>query len=110
MGLQLERVHVDHDLPVLAAVRRRHRRAGNTRDLVANLELQIIVQLRLVQPFALNGQQAHGQAGGVHLQHDGRQSSLRQSISQPVVPLVSRTRYTLFWPSGSSRTMAQSGL
>ena len=40
MGLQFQRVDVDHDLAVFAAVGRRDGRAGNARDLIANLVLQ----------------------------------------------------------------------
>ncbi len=79
MRLQLERIHVDHELAVLAAERRRHRRAGHARDLVANLVLQVVVKLRLVQPLPLHGQQAHRQARSVHLQHHGGQRALRQA-------------------------------
>ena len=43
--LQLQRVHIHHDLPVASAVRRRHGSARNSRNLVANAELQIIMKL-----------------------------------------------------------------
>ena len=78
MSLQFHRVHVNHHLPVLAPKRRRNRRAGNARNLVSNLILQIVVQLGFVQSFARHRQQTHRQTGGIHLQHNGRQRSLRE--------------------------------
>ena len=44
---QLVGIHVDHDLPVLAAKRRRNLGAFHHRDLVANGELADVVKLRL---------------------------------------------------------------
>src|SRR5581483_3264294 len=46
--LQLERVYIDHDLAVLAAERLRHRGAGDICDLVADVVLPQVTQLRLV--------------------------------------------------------------
>ncbi len=77
--LQFQRVDVDHDLPVLAAVGRRHRSAGNARDLIANLKLQIVVELRFVEPLAIDGQQANRKTRCVHLHHDRRQRAFRQA-------------------------------
>ena len=71
--LQLQRIHVHHDLAVFPAVGRRHRGAGNARDLVANLKLQIIVQLRFVEPLAIHREQANGKTRSVHFHHHGRQ-------------------------------------
>ena len=51
--LQLRRIDVDHDLAVLAAERRRHRRAVHAGQLVADGELAEVAQLRFVQPLAL---------------------------------------------------------
>ena len=45
--LELRRIDVHHDLPVLAAERLRHRRAGHARQLVADRELPDVAQLRL---------------------------------------------------------------
>ena len=63
---------------VLSAVGRRNRRAGNAGDLIANLKLQVVVQLSFVQPFATHGQQAHRQARCIHFHDYGRQRTLRQ--------------------------------
>ena len=49
-------------------------------NLVADLELGQVVQLGFGESFALHGQQAHRQAGGVELQHHRRQGSRRQSL------------------------------
>ncbi len=67
IGLQLQRIHVNHDLAVPAAIGRRNGGAGNAGNLISNLELQVVVKLRLAQPLAFHGQQANGQARGVHL-------------------------------------------
>ena len=47
--LQLQRIDVDHDLPIASAERLRHRCAGHVRDLVAHVVLAEIAQLRFVQ-------------------------------------------------------------
>ena len=78
MRLQLLRIDVDHDLSVAAAVGGRHRRAGNTGNLISNLKLEKVVELRLVQPLALHGEQANRQIRRVGLQHHRRQRSFRQ--------------------------------
>ena len=51
--LQLERIDVDLNLPIGAAVRLRHRRALHIRNLVAHLKLRHILQLGFVQSLAL---------------------------------------------------------
>ena len=78
MRLQLQRIHVHHHLPVLAAKRRRHGGAGNARHLVAHRELPQIAQFGLAQPLALQGHQTYGQARCVEFHHDRRQCPLRQ--------------------------------
>ena len=50
---QLVGIDVHHDLAVLSAEGRRNLRALDDRDLIADLELRVVVQLRLVQPLAL---------------------------------------------------------
>ena len=59
--LQLYGIDIDLDLTILAAEGLRNRCAGNICNLVANRELPKIVQLRFVQPLALQGDQAHRQ-------------------------------------------------
>ena len=78
MRLELERIGVDHDLAVAAAERLRHGRAGHAGQLVAHDVLREVVQLRLGQAFAFEGEQAHRQARRVELQHDRRQRAGRQ--------------------------------
>ena len=77
---QLVGVDIDHDLAVLAAERRRDFGAMHDRDLIANLELGQIVELGFVQTFALHRDQADREAGGIELQHDGRQRAGRQTF------------------------------
>ena len=78
MGLQLQRVDVHHDLAVAAAVGRRHGGARNARDLISNLELQVIVELRFGQALAVDGEQANRKARRVHAHHDRRKRALRK--------------------------------
>ena len=79
MGLQFHRVHIDHKRAVLASKRRRHRGARDAGNLIANLILQVIVKLRLVQPLPLYGQQANWQARSIDLQNDWRQGAFRKA-------------------------------
>jgi hypothetical protein len=78
VSLQLHRIDVDHDLPILSAVGRRHGGSWNAGDLVSDLELQKVVQLGLVEPLPRNGQQTDRQTGGVDLKHHWREGALRQ--------------------------------
>jgi hypothetical protein len=64
VGLELQRVDVDHDLPVLPAERLRHGRTGDAGHLVAHGVLSEVPELRLVQALALERDQADGQARG----------------------------------------------
>ena len=57
----------------LPAKGRGHGGAGDAGHLVADGELAEVAQLRFAQALALEGDQAHRQAGGVELHHDGRQ-------------------------------------
>ncbi len=79
MRLQLQRIDVDHDLAIFPAVGRRHRGARDTGNLVANLELQIIVQLSFVESLAIYGEQANGKARSIHLHDDGRERAFGQA-------------------------------
>src|ERR1700730_15873580 len=76
--LQLDGIHVHHDLPVLAAEGRRHGGTRNASNLVPYLILQIIVKLRFVQPLPLHSQQAHWQTRSIDLQNDRWERSLGQ--------------------------------
>ncbi len=73
--LQLHRIHIHLDLPVLAAEGLRHRGARYVCDLVANIELAEIVKLGLVQSFSFKSDQADGQAGSVELENHRRQGA-----------------------------------
>ena len=53
MRFELERVDVDLNLAIAAAVGLRHGCAGHIRDLVAHLELREILELRFVEALAL---------------------------------------------------------
>ncbi len=78
MRLQLQRIDVNHDLPVTASVWRRNRRSGNTGNLIPNRELQIVVELGLVQALTFDRQQADGKARGIHAHYNGRKRALRE--------------------------------
>ena len=77
--LQLERIDIDHDLPIGSAIRLRDRRARYVCDLVADAELRQVLQLGLVHPGALESDQAHRKIRRVEAQHDRRQRSRRQT-------------------------------
>src|SRR5262249_15581514 len=79
-GGQLVRVDVDHDLPVFATEGRRNLGGLHDCDLVADRELTDVMQLRLIESFAFQSDEANGQAGGVKLQNDRGQGSGRQSL------------------------------
>ena len=77
--LQLVGIGVDHDLPVAPAEGWRHRGARHAGNLVAHVELRQVAQFRLIESPPVHGHQADRQAGGVELQHHGRQRSRRQA-------------------------------
>ena len=79
MSLQLQRVDVNHDLPVFATVGRRYRGARNARNLVSNLELEVIVKLCFVEPLTVYREKANGQAGRVYLHYNGGERSFGKS-------------------------------
>ena len=78
MRLQLDGVDINHDLAVAAAEGLGHGSAGNVGDLVAHGVLSGVPQFGLPHPFALEGDQADRQAGGVELEHHGRKRPRRQ--------------------------------
>ena len=77
---RLERlaVGVHHDLAVLAAEGRRHRRARHRRQLVADVVLRLVAELRFREALARHRDQRHRQRRGVGLEHQRRQRSRRQ--------------------------------
>ncbi len=79
MRLQLQRVDVNHDLAILPAKGLWHGSAGNIGDLVSNVVLAKVVELRLVKALAFQSDQANGQTGRVKLEHDRRQSPRRKA-------------------------------
>ena len=78
-GLHLERVDVNLNLAVGAAVGLRDRGALDVGDLIADLELSEIFELRFVEAFAFEGDQADRLRGGVSAQDDRRQRARRQT-------------------------------
>ncbi len=79
MGFELERIDVDHDLAILAAERLGHGSTGDIRNLVANIELAKVVELRFIEAFAFQSDQTNRKAGSIELEHDGRKRSLRET-------------------------------
>ncbi len=76
--LELQRVDIHHDLPILAAEGLRYRRARHIGDLIADVVLTQVAQLRLLEPLPLQSHQAYRQTGGVEFQHHRRQRARRQ--------------------------------
>ena len=76
---ELERIDVDLNLAVGAAIGLRHRRSLHVGDLVAHLELRQILEPGFVQALALERDQADGLRGSGHAQHNGRQRARRQA-------------------------------
>ena len=79
MRLQLERIHIDHDLAIPPAEGLRDGSAGHVGDLVAHIVLAQVAQGCFLESLALQGDQADGQAGRVELQHHGREGARRQA-------------------------------
>src|ERR1035438_9559636 len=77
--LQLHGIDVKLDLAILAAIGLWYRCARHVGNLVANVELSLVVQIGLVKPLPLQGHKTNRQAGGVEFQHHRRQRSLRQT-------------------------------
>ena len=67
MSLQLQGIHIDHDLAVLAAERGGHGSAGDPGHLIADDVVANVAQLRFAHAFALQRNEADRQAGGVKL-------------------------------------------
>ena len=88
MRFELERIHIDHNLPVTSAKRHGHRRAGHVGDLVANVKLAEVAQLGFGQAFTLQGNQTHRQAGGVELQNHRRQGAGRKASKSAIARLA----------------------
>src|SRR6202022_375970 len=59
--------------------RRRHRRAGHPRQLIADVELSEVSKLGLVESLALERDQTHRKTRGIELLYDWRQSAGRQA-------------------------------
>ena len=76
-GLKLERVDVDHDLPVLAAVRGRKGHARHRGKLLAQVVEPVIVELLLVEAVGGEAELQHRNARGVVLHHDRRLDARR---------------------------------
>ena len=59
MSFQFDRIDIDLDLPVLAAIRLRHGSAGNVGDLIPYLKLRQIFKPRLVETLTFECDQTH---------------------------------------------------
>ena len=79
-GKKLERIDVNHRLPVFAAEYGGNLRAVDDGNLIANGELRQIVKLGFAESFARYRNQRDGKAGGVEFQHQWRQGPRRQSL------------------------------
>ena len=71
-GQKLRRIDIDHDLPVLAAGRRRQRDARNRRQLLADAVDAVIVELLLVERVGAEAELQDRNARGIELHHDRR--------------------------------------
>ena len=80
IGLQLGRVQVDVDLQNLAAVGRRHRRAGDRRQLRPDEVLPVVGELGLRQAGGRQRELDDRHRRGVEQQHVGRGDALRQQL------------------------------
>src|SRR5580698_5130907 len=76
---ELQRIDIDHDLAIRAAVGLRNRSSGDVRDLVAHCELRHILELRLIHACALERNQANRKIGSVEAQHNRWQGPGRQT-------------------------------
>src|ERR1700733_1138580 len=73
VGFELQRIDIDLNLAITAAIRLRHGSAGHVGDLVADLELCEVFEIGLVEAFAFERDEAYGLARCGHAEHDGRQ-------------------------------------
>ncbi len=78
VSFQLDGIDEHLDLPVRPAKRLRHGSAPHISDLIPDLKLRQVFQLRFAEALALQRKQADRQAGGVELQYHGRQGSGRE--------------------------------
>ena len=72
LGLQLQRIDIDHDLAVFAAGRGRQRDAVDRRELLPQAVDAVVVELLLVERVGGQPDLQHGNARGVVLDHDRR--------------------------------------
>src|ERR1700683_5623692 len=79
VSFEFDRIDINLDLPVLAAVRLRYGSAGNVGDLIPYLKLRQIFEPRLVETLAFERDQTHWKIRSVELQHNRRQGSRRKS-------------------------------
>ena len=77
LGQQLCRVDIDHDLPVLAARRRRQGDAGDRRQLLADPIDAVVIELLFAERVGAQADLQHRDAGGVVL-HDDRRLDARR--------------------------------
>jgi hypothetical protein len=84
LGLQLERVDVDHDLAVLAAGWRRQRHAVDRGELLAQAVDAVVVELLLVQRVGRKPDLQHGHAGCIVLHHHRRLDARRHQHADEV--------------------------
>ncbi len=78
VSFQLDGIDEYLDLPVGSTKRLRDGSTWHICDLIPDLELGEVFQLRFAETLAFQREQAHRQAGGVELQHHGRQGSWRK--------------------------------
>src|SRR6202050_3724038 len=78
LSFKFDRIDINLDLPILAAVRLRHGSAGNVGDLIPYLKLRQIFEPRLVETLTFQCDQTHRKIRSVELQHHRRQGSRRK--------------------------------
>ncbi len=71
-GLKLERIDIDHDLSVLAAVRGRKGHARHRGKLLAQVVEPVVIELLLTETVGAEAELQHRNARGVVLHHDRR--------------------------------------
>ena len=84
LGLKLQRVDIDHDLPVLAAGGGRQRDAVDRRQLLPQPIDAVIVKLLLVERVGGQPDLQHGNARGVVLDHHGRLDARRHQDANKI--------------------------
>ena len=81
---QRVRVEIDHDLAILAAVRRRQRDTGYRRQRLAHLIDAVVVQLLFVQPVGTEAELQYRYGRRVELHDDGRLDARRHQGADEV--------------------------